>query len=391
METSFTEQPIKGILQNLTYKEHSLEETLVFVEEWPDHQFKYKARWRVNTTAKAILVDYEQNAPYYGSYLPHDNYSKSFMTTSDPYQTTWHDKIWKAALLILLLASIIFGLVRYTQRYWSQKKINDIELSKMYKYKFTSSSENCKAHLVKRTALEIAEKANKGQFSSLPLAILHVEGKTQTVIIKSVCRHRVDGGILREASILMSLKHEHIISLVGVCMENEPPLVLLEVAFFGDLLQYLQSRRYLLKGVPQMDIGEAVHISATSLTRLARQAASALDYLSTKGVIHRALRASNCLVDANRYLKLAGFCLATSQDSEEEDLCLKRGLLPAHGMAPETLRGEFSAASDIWSFGVLVFELVTLGAIPYADISSLPDLVTEGGTPRMPVDASTLT
>lgn len=113
------------------------------------------------------------------------------------------------------------------------------------------------------------------------------------------------------------------VRLLGVCAADGPPLLLMEYAFFGDLLRYLQERRHLaeltasegvLDSCADLDREvkaavepEAAHVSAAALTRLAREAAEALTYLAERRYVHRDVRAANCLIDASRTLKLADF------------------------------------------------------------------------------------
>lgn len=134
---------------------------------------------------------------------------------------------------------------------------------------------------------------------------------------------------LREGCALAALQHAHVVRLLGVCAADGPPLLLMEYAFFGDLLRYLQERRHLAelaatKGdldsstdlvgdceVTAVVEPEANHVSAAALTRLAKEAAEALAYLAKRRYVHRDVRAANCLVDSNRTLKLADFGMWT--------------------------------------------------------------------------------
>ncbi|XP_028173236.1 uncharacterized protein LOC114362150 [Ostrinia furnacalis] len=109
------------------------------------------------------------------------------------------------------------------------------------------------------------------------------------------------------------------------------------------------------------------------------------------GVVHRDVRAANCLVDARRSLKLADFGLArrAGAGAGAEYVSRRRGPLPALWLAPESVeRGAFSAASDVWALGVLLLELATLGARPYGAWPPLRVLrhVGAGGHPPLPVD-----
>ncbi|XP_063358763.1 tyrosine-protein kinase fyna-like [Cydia amplana] len=168
----------------------------------------------------------------------------------------------------------------------------------------------------------------------------------------------------------------------------------MEHAFYGDLRRYLRARRTLAErardGLPEP---EAAHVAAAALTRLAREAAAALGYLAHERLVHRDVRAANCLVDVRRSLKLADFGMARRLDKpgKREYLCKRRAMFPVLWMAPESLsRGVFSAASDVWALGVLLLELATLGERPYGAWATPRVLrhVREGGAPPLPQDAT---
>ncbi|KAL0895218.1 hypothetical protein ABMA27_013656 [Loxostege sticticalis] len=169
------------------------------------------------------------------------------------------------------------------------------------------------------------------------------------------------------------------------------PQAVWQRAFFRDLLGYLRARRGLAAGAAVGAVGEAEHAGAAALTRLARQAAAALEYLRAQGVVHRDVRAANCLVDARRALKLADFGLARRTAAGGEYWCRRHGLLPVPWMAPESLeRGVYSASSDVWGLGVLLLELVTLGEPPYGAWPPERVLrhVCAGGRPPLPADVT---
>ncbi|CAG0918228.1 unnamed protein product [Notodromas monacha] len=145
--------------------------------------------------------------------------------------------------------------------------------------------------------------------------------------------------------------------------------------------------------IPAEDRGEV--LSSRDLTRFAYQISRGMEYLSSKGIIHRDLAARNVLVDRNKVCKIADFGLSrhvSSGDSEfyeqktrvsnvflltYEILFLSkfrvwsRGALPIRWMAPESLYVSiFTTKSDVWSFGVVLWEIVTLGSTPYPGMSA---------------------
>ncbi|XP_075979521.1 uncharacterized protein LOC142978821 [Anticarsia gemmatalis] len=398
---SLIKNSVQGTTQNLTYNGQSLATTVVFVDEWRGDRRELLERWRVNAASRFVRVE-KQNRAAYGGKPPNDGASRCAWYLGDLYSATCYDRIWALALLaVIVMITIMMLMYRRLKDRLKKQAEDQVRIIQM---KRDEKAALLYAFLVDRSALEQRHELGAGRFGCVRLTILRQPGKApRTVAAKTLRNPEEESEILREACILACLKHEHIIGLVGVCIDDKPPVVLMEAAFFGDLRQYLQDRRYLIENAmcdseTNLDqvSEEASHVSAQALTQLARQAASALAYLSLRGVIHRDLRASNCLVDANRCLKLADFGMAretaaTGKDGGTSYACRRRGLFPVLWMAPESLQqGVFSTASDVWALGVLVFELVTLGARPYGDMAPLRVMhfVAKGNTPPMPRDVT---
>lgn len=96
-----------------------------------------------------------------------------------------------------------------------------------------------------------------------------------------------------------------------------------------------------------------------------------MEYLASKGIIHRDLAARNILIDENRACKVADFGFARDVAASQIYERKSEGRLPIRWMAPESLYDNiFSVKSDIWSFGVLIWEIVTLGSTPYPGLAA---------------------
>lgn len=185
---------------------------------------------------------------------------------------------------------------------------------------------------------------------------------------------------LAEAEAMKRLEHPNVVRLLGVVTRSEPVCCVMEFLLHGDLKGYLQARRALAAaGDPR--------VAPARLAGWARDAARALSYLAARRLVHRDVAARNCLLAARGTLKLADFGMARCVEEKDYYRFGRRGLLPVRWLAPEALaRGVFSPASDVWALGVLLLEIVTFGALPYAPLDNRQVLarVAAGGAPPLP-------
>ncbi|XP_003974642.2 fibroblast growth factor receptor 1-A isoform X3 [Takifugu rubripes] len=177
-------------------------------------------------------------------------------------------------------------------------------------------------------------------------------------------------------------KHKNIINLLGACTQDGPLYVIVEYASKGNLREYLRARR-----PPGMeycynpDQVPVENMSIKDLVSCAFQVARGMEYLASKKCIHRDLAARNVLVTEDNVMKIADFGLA--RDIHHIDYYKKttNGRLPVKWMAPEALFDRiYTHQSDVWSFGVLLWEIFTLGGSPYpgVPVEELFKLLKEG-------------
>ncbi|XP_051779182.1 fibroblast growth factor receptor 2 isoform X5 [Erpetoichthys calabaricus] len=177
-------------------------------------------------------------------------------------------------------------------------------------------------------------------------------------------------------------KHKNIINLLGACTQDGPLYVIVEYASKGNLREYLRARRppgmeysYDITRVPNEQLTFKDLVSCTY------QVARGMEYLASQKCIHRDLAARNVLVTENNVMKIADFGLARDVNNIDYYKKTTNGRLPVKWMAPEALFDRvYTHQSDVWSFGVLMWEIFTLGGSPYPGIpvEELFKLLKEG-------------
>ncbi|XP_039203558.1 fibroblast growth factor receptor 3 isoform X6 [Crotalus tigris] len=177
-------------------------------------------------------------------------------------------------------------------------------------------------------------------------------------------------------------KHKNIINLLGACTQDGPLYVLVEYASKGNLREYLRARR-----LPGMDYSfdtcklPEEQLTFKDLVSCAYQVARGMEYLASQKCIHRDLAARNVLVTEDNVMKIADFGLARDVHNIDYYKKTTNGRLPVKWMAPEALFDRvYTHQSDVWSFGVLLWEIFTLGGSPYPGIpvEELFKLLKEG-------------
>ncbi|XP_010591078.1 fibroblast growth factor receptor 4 isoform X2 [Loxodonta africana] len=177
-------------------------------------------------------------------------------------------------------------------------------------------------------------------------------------------------------------RHKNIINLLGVCTQEGPLYVIVECAAKGNLREFLRARRPpgpdLSPDGPRSSEGP---LSFPALVSCAYQVARGMQYLESRKCIHRDLAARNVLVTEDNVMKIADFGLARGVHHIDYYKKTSNGRLPVKWMAPEALFDRvYTHQSDVWSFGILLWEIFTLGGSPYPGIpvEELFSLLREG-------------
>lgn len=172
-------------------------------------------------------------------------------------------------------------------------------------------------------------------------------------------------------------KHVNIINLLGACTQGGPLYVVVEFAPHGNLRDFLRDHRPSSGYEPTIgqDAKERKTLTQKDLVSFAYQVARGMEYLASRRCIHRDLAARNVLVSDEYVLKIADFGLARDIHCHDYYRKTTDGRLPVKWMAPEALfHRVYTTQSDVWSYGILLWEIMTLGGTPYPSVPSVEKL-----------------
>ncbi|KAJ8270279.1 hypothetical protein GJAV_G00112470 [Gymnothorax javanicus] len=172
----------------------------------------------------------------------------------------------------------------------------------------------------------------------------------------------------KEIKIMSRLKDPNIIRLLAVCMNSDPLCMITEYMENGDLNQFLSRHG---PGDQAAQPGSTPTVSYSHLKHMATQIASGMKYLSSLNFVHRDLATRNCLVGKNHTIKIADFGMSRNLYSSDYYRIQGRAVLPIRWMSWESiLLGKFTTASDVWAFGVTLWEIFTFcKEQPYSQLS----------------------
>ena len=169
----------------------------------------------------------------------------------------------------------------------------------------------------------------------------------------------------KEVNFMSRLTDRNVIQILGVCYEDTP-FIMMEYMEKGDLNHYLQK----FKTLSTTDSEPQGHITTSTLVHISTQIASAMKYLASHNFVHRDLATRNCLVGPNYLVKISDFGMSRSLYDSHYYRIHGRFILPVRWMAYECFYGKFSQKSDVWAFGVTMWEIFTLAKEqPYNDMS----------------------
>ncbi|KAM7000292.1 tyrosine-protein kinase ITK/TSK [Tautogolabrus adspersus] len=196
--------------------------------------------------------------------------------------------------------------------------------------------------------LTLGQELGSGQFG-LVLEGRWRERKVAVKMIREECMS--DEEFKEEARVMMRLSHCKLVQLYGVCTQRSPMCLVFEFMEKGCLSEYLRAK----KG----------RLSQDTMLGMCLDVSEGMAYLESSNFIHRDLAARNCLVSKNNEVKVSDFGMTrlVLDDQYTSSQCSK---FPVKWSAPEVIKYcKFSSKSDVWSFGVLMWEVFTEGRLPY--------------------------
>ena len=182
----------------------------------------------------------------------------------------------------------------------------------------------------------------------------------------------------KEIKFMSRLSDPNVVRLLGVCYE-EPAFIIMEYMEKGDLSQFLQKYTAI---APIPGSGE---ILTSMVVKMALQIASGMKYLATKNFVHRDLACRNCLVDEKFVVKLADFGMSRNLYESHYYRIQGNAVLPIRWMATECFYGMFSEKTDVWAYGITMWELFILAKdkpYPHLTDSQVVDDAVNRGTNR---------
>uniref|UniRef100_A0A3P9LYW7 receptor protein-tyrosine kinase n=1 Tax=Oryzias latipes TaxID=8090 RepID=A0A3P9LYW7_ORYLA len=191
----------------------------------------------------------------------------------------------------------------------------------------------------------------------------------------------------REAELLTNLQHDHIVTFYGVCVESDPLIMVFEYMKHGDLNKFLRSHGpdAVLMADGQHSI--LVELTQSQMLHIAQQIAAGMVYLASQHFVHRDLATRNCLVGENLLVKIGDFGMSRDVYSTDYYKVGGHTMLPIRWMPPESIMyRRFTTESDVWSLGVVLWEIFTYGKQPWYQLSNneVIECITQGRVLQRP-------
>uniref|UniRef100_A0A672IZX1 receptor protein-tyrosine kinase n=1 Tax=Salarias fasciatus TaxID=181472 RepID=A0A672IZX1_SALFA len=244
--------------------------------------------------------------------------------------------------------------------------------------------------MVDRHKLTLGKTLGEGEFGSVMEGLLTQEESVLKVAVKTmkiaICTRSEMEDFLREAACMKEFDHPNVMRLLGVCLQTvesegyPSPVVILPYMKHGDLHSYLLYSR----------LGDCpVYLPSQMLVKFMTDIARGMEYLSSKNFIHRDLAARNCMLNENMNVCVADFGLSKKIYNGDYYRQGRISKMPVKWIAIESLADRvYTTKSDVWSFGVTMWEIATRGQTPYPGVenSEIYDYLRQGNRLKQPPD-----
>ncbi|XP_078383581.1 uncharacterized protein LOC144666103 isoform X2 [Oculina patagonica] len=220
--------------------------------------------------------------------------------------------------------------------------------------------------------IQLQEKLGEGAFGEAYKGLVRTNGQWQKCAVKKLkenATERERRDLMNELQIMVTVgEHPNVISLIGACTRSGPILVVVRLAENGCLLHHLKKNRK----NPYVNVQETSNFTHIDELRIARDIANGMLHLASKKCVHRDLAARNVLLDENNVAMVSDFGMSRDVYESGEYEQISGGLMPVRWMAIESLEDyTFNTMTDVWSFGVVLWEIETGGKMPYSGLGGM--------------------
>ncbi|XP_051900912.1 tyrosine-protein kinase Mer-like [Pristis pectinata] len=310
---------------------------------------------------------------------------------------------------MLLVGVIVLGLIiswrmKVTEKHKTGNRLQRVPLNSARTYRkknknlqlqhlgiSNSLRLNLEKVMVDHRSLALAQLLGAGEFGSVYQGtLIQTNGLNLNVAVKTMKQGLYSEKelelFLREAELMQAFDHPNVLKLIGVsikhCSEEQVPIPMVILPFMphGDLRSYLHNARH---------TRNTVHLPVQILLKFMVDIASGMEYLSNQGFLHRDLAARNCMLCDSMQVCVADFGLSKNIYTSNYYRQTAVSKMPVKWMAIESMAEMiFSTKSDVWAFGVTMWEIVTLGKTPYPGIQNheIYDFLHAGHRLKQPSD-----
>ncbi|KAI4878147.1 hypothetical protein NFI96_028405 [Prochilodus magdalenae] len=258
---------------------------------------------------------------------------------------------------------------------------------------------------IKRHNIVLKRELGEGAFGKVFLAECYNLSPDQEKILVAVktlkeASENARKDFHREAELLTNLQHEHIVTFYGVCVESDPLIMVFEYMKHGDLNKFLRAHGPDAVLMADGQVQQQAELTQSQMLHIAQQIAAGMVYLASQHFVHRDLATRNCLVGENLLVKIGDFGMSRDVYSTDyyrfsvivrrrRDIVTVGGhtMLPIRWMPPESIMyRKFTTESDVWSLGVVLWEIFTYGKQPWYQLSNneVIECITQGRVLQRP-------